>query len=689
MPLLEKLHSHSAKVAVRGMVLAPTRELAMQTLRFFSELGKYTDLRATLVVGGDSMDDQFSELARNPDVLIGTPGRLVHLMAETKTSLGGIEYVVYDEADRLFEMGFEQQIHDLQARMGEQRQTLLFSATLPKLLVDFVRAGLRDPEFIRLDADTKISENLDITFMRVRAEEKWGALIFLLTKHIPQEQQTVVFLATKHHVDLAHGIMQQLGIESSPIYGTMDPTARKIAIGLFRAGKSRVLLMTDIGARGLDVPMLDNVINFHFPAEAKLFVHRVGRAARAGRTGTAYSLVANDEVPFMVDLALFLGRKLAHEKRPEDDPQSVVYWGWIPPDMVHDDVEYVHVLLRDHDDLTPMVKVCSNGYKMYLKGRPPASGESVTRSKTLPVDVLHPLLTKDLTVADRSRVDMVNSLKNFRPPQTVFEMTDMVGRSSVVAGMMKMKRKAHSRINNSGTMVGGVKKQPMRRSRAEIEAEYAETLRAKNEAEKAKADLGKFRDNEFYLSHTGKEMQGDDAYAIKKRGTSDRLEDAIMDMLPDERNSLMQKHSVMKWDKRKKKYIRTKPETDLSSASKRQRTESGAMLSKKNRVQEGAIYEQWKQRNNRAIPVMGAEENPKNLPGARVDYRSGRKRMGAAALAARNLTKANANVRDEVKSTAQILKNRTAKAAKQDRMSARRKKNASSAKRAGKSGGGR
>lgn len=172
-PLLERLKTHSAKVGARALVLSPSRELAMQTQKVCKELGKHTDLRSCVLVGGDNLDDQFSMIASNPDILIATPGRLLHLAVEMDLDLRSVEYVVFDEADRLFEMGFAVQLHEILSRLPQNRQTLLFSATLPKILVDFAKAGLQEPTLIRLDADTKISKDLEVITTMVIKERTW------------------------------------------------------------------------------------------------------------------------------------------------------------------------------------------------------------------------------------------------------------------------------------------------------------------------------------------------------------------------------------------------------------------------------------------------------------------------------------------------------------------------------------
>ncbi|KAJ1934037.1 ATP-dependent RNA helicase dbp10, partial [Linderina pennispora] len=163
-PMIQHLKAHSVKVGARAIVLSPSRELALQTHQVTKDFVKYTDLRAVPIVGGDSMEDQFGIIASNPDIIIATPGRLLHLVVEMGLDLTTVEYIVFDEADRLFELGFAVQLHEILGRLSANRQTLLFSATLPATLVDFAKAGLQDPELIRLDVESKISQDLEMAF---------------------------------------------------------------------------------------------------------------------------------------------------------------------------------------------------------------------------------------------------------------------------------------------------------------------------------------------------------------------------------------------------------------------------------------------------------------------------------------------------------------------------------------------
>ena len=188
-----------------------------------------------------------------------------------------VQCIVFDEADRLFEMGFSEQLNELLARLPPTRQTVLFSATLPRLLVDFARAGLQDPALVRLDVDTKLSENLKLQFFSVRRQDKPALLLFLLRNVIDAGKQTVIFVSTKHHVECLYELLTAEKIDCTYSHGALDQVARKINVAKFRANKTSVLLVTGVAARGIVIPLLDYTINFDFPAKPKLFVHRVGR----------------------------------------------------------------------------------------------------------------------------------------------------------------------------------------------------------------------------------------------------------------------------------------------------------------------------------------------------------------------------------------------------------------------------
>lgn len=302
-PMIEKLKAHSVKVGVRALIMSPSRELALQTLKVVKEFGRGTDLKCVLLVGGDSLEDQFGFMGSNPDVVIATPGRLMHLKVEMSLDLSSVKYVVFDEADRLFEMGFAAHLTEILHALPLSRQTLLFSATLPKSLVEFARAGLQEPELIRLDADSKMSADLENAFFSVKSADKEGALLHILsdlikmptgapenakkigaendkkrkrgddrpsTKYKPTEHSTIVFASTKHHVDYLASILRLAGFAVSHAYGSLDQTARKEQVQNFTTGMTNILVVTDVAARGIDIPLLANVINYDFPPQPKV-----------------------------------------------------------------------------------------------------------------------------------------------------------------------------------------------------------------------------------------------------------------------------------------------------------------------------------------------------------------------------------------------------------------------------------
>jgi ATP-dependent RNA helicase DDX54/DBP10 len=461
----------------RALILTPTRELALQTLKFIRELGRFTGLKSICILGGDAMEKQFSLMHENPDIIVATPGRLVHLCVEMELQLGALQYVVFDEADRLFEMGFGEQLSDILGRLPDTRQTVLFSATLPKLLVDFAKAGLVDPTLVRLDVDAKIPDTLKMAFFHCRPESKPALFLYLLQNVIPDKQQILVFAATRHHVEYLHILLDLAGVSNTYVYSQLDSTARKINVAKFAARRARVLIVTDVAARGIDIPLLDNVINYHFPAKSKLFVHRVGRVARAGRRGAAYSFVAGDEVAYLVDMQLFLGNSIktvaSISNKAKQDSSTIEnidnsLLGTVPQeiyDIYEDQLKNWHL---NSLDLSNSQKTAENGYKQYLKSRPGASVESAKRVRySIPRSEGfgdHPLLLsndvpRSNSSSDKSaqnsnsdlnsnlhnefRSNMLGQMKKFRPNSTIFEIGNSA-KSVVMSKVMSQKRAKHT-----------------------------------------------------------------------------------------------------------------------------------------------------------------------------------------------------------------------------------------------------
>ena len=376
------------------------------------------------------MESQFGELAQNPDIIIATPGRLMHHLSEVEDmSLRTVEYVVFDEADCLFGMGFAEQLHKILAQLSENRQTLLFSATLPSALAEFAKAGLRDPQLVRLDLETKISPDLKLMFFTLRQEEKHAALLYLVREQISADEQSLIFVSTKHHVEFLNILFREEGIEPSVCYGEMDQEARKINISKFRARKTMFLIVTDVAARGIDIPLLDNVINWDFPPKPKIFVHRVGRAARAGRKGTAFSFVTTEDLAYVLDLHLFLSKPIRAAPTEEEvleDMDGVLskldqavangetVYGRFPQTVIDLVSDRVREVIDASAELTALTKTCANAFRLYSKTKPLPSKESIRRSKELPCEGLHPIFKNHLAGGELMALAFSERLKKFR-----------------------------------------------------------------------------------------------------------------------------------------------------------------------------------------------------------------------------------------------------------------------------------
>lgn len=680
-PMFEKLKTHTAKSGARGLILSPTRELALQTLKFTKELGKYTGLRAAVVLGGDKMDDQFAALHENPDIIIATPGRLMHVLVEMEKKLKSVEYVVFDEADRLFEMGFQEQLHEIIHRLPESRQTVLFSATLPKLLVEFAKAGLHDPTLLRLDVETKLSEQLKQSFFRCREEDKPAILLYILKHVIDLDQLTVVFAATKHHVEYLHMILTHAGIDSTYIYSSLDPSARKINVAKFQHKKVKVLIVTDLAARGIDIPLLDNVINVNFPAKSKLFVHRVGRVARAGREGYAYSLVAQDEVPFLLDLYIFLGRSLtiASQLKNVEDKDGVL--GDVPQTVIDEEEEQLRLWHKDHIDLINMKKVVGNAQKKYLRSRPLPAKESIKRYKQIQSTDnigLHPVFAKECSTEEQQKNDLLNALKAYKGHSTIFETnTSSKNRSFDV---MKHKRAFHQTVIQKKTKQvtdlkdaesddsdRGETEQPMA-DEENVKETFRTVIGGKRKANnklfdpqrKKKRKQESIRDEENYLHYRPKDFQSELGLSL---GTSFDKEatGAVLD-LRDEINK-SKPMSNKRWDRKKKKFVTT---NDNAAGKKKIRTESGAMISASYKSR---AYKDWLNKNKMAnANDSGDEEEERETNTGNQDnsYRlkiiGTKRRNWHTKLKEEEDQKRN---RTELKHKEEILKQRKIKAKKQ------------------------
>ncbi|WP_271947621.1 DEAD/DEAH box helicase [Ruegeria faecimaris] len=297
LPLIDHLLAQTGKPApktAKALILAPTRELVNQIADSLRNLTTNTKLRVATVVGGQSISRQISFLARGTDILVATPGRLIDLMERRAVDLGSVRHLVLDEADQMLDMGFIHALRRIAPQLGTPRQTMLFSATMPKQMEELSQAYLTNPQRIQVSPPGKAADKITQSVHFLSRPEKPGKLREILSAD--KEALTLVFSRTKHGAEkLMKGLVAD-GFNAASIHGNKSQGQRDRAIKAFRAGEINVLVATDVAARGIDIPGVAYVINYDLPEVPDNYVHRIGRTARAGREGEAIAFCAPDEL---------------------------------------------------------------------------------------------------------------------------------------------------------------------------------------------------------------------------------------------------------------------------------------------------------------------------------------------------------------------------------------------------------
>lgn len=292
----------------RALILAPTRELAIQIGEEFRAYGKHLRLYQTVIFGGVSQKPQVTALARGVDILIATPGRLLDLKNQGRLKLDAVEILVLDEADRMLDMGFVRDVRKIIAAVPKKRQSLLFSATMPDEIARLSDEILTDPVRVEVTPQATPIERIEQCVYHVKTAVKRDLLADILAD--PALSRVMVFTRTKHRANRVADQLGKCGIEADAIHGNKSQGARQRALKRFKAGEARVLVATDIAARGIDVDNVTHVINFELPNEAESYVHRIGRTARAGAEGSAISLCSPDERIYLRDIEKLIQRRL-------------------------------------------------------------------------------------------------------------------------------------------------------------------------------------------------------------------------------------------------------------------------------------------------------------------------------------------------------------------------------------------
>ena len=304
LPMLDRLTASAPrkKGAIRALILTPTRELALQIGESFEAYGKYLTLRSTVIFGGVGQAPQVAALKKGVDILIACPGRLNDLVGQGLLDLSNIEIFVLDEADRMLDMGFVHDVKKVIAKLPGQRQNLMFSATMPKEIEQLAAGILHDPAFVKVDPVSSTVDRIQQSLYFVEKGNKRFLLPWLIKNLKPEVVNALVFSRTKHGADKIAKDLNKQGIPAAAIHGNKSQTARVTALEDFKAGKTRVLVATDIAARGIDISELSHVFNYDLPEVPETYVHRIGRTARAGADGTAVSFCAPEEKEYLAGI---------------------------------------------------------------------------------------------------------------------------------------------------------------------------------------------------------------------------------------------------------------------------------------------------------------------------------------------------------------------------------------------------
>ena len=314
LPMLQLLAAEPApkgRRPIRALVLTPTRELAAQIDECCRDYARYTDIRHCVIFGGVNQRPQVDALQKGVDLLVATPGRLLDLIGQGYVTLDTIRFFVLDEADRMLDMGFIHDIRRILPLLPERRQTLFFSATMPESIAALAAKILRNPVLVTVTPPASVVETIAQTVHFAEKAEKSQLLIDLLSAS--DAQQVLVFSRTKHGADKLAKILNRAGIRSCAIHGNKSQNARVKAMNDFKSGECRVMIATDIAARGIDIDQLPLVINYELPEVAETYVHRIGRTGRAGHEGAAWSFCSEDEFEYLCDIQKLTGLTIPTE----------------------------------------------------------------------------------------------------------------------------------------------------------------------------------------------------------------------------------------------------------------------------------------------------------------------------------------------------------------------------------------
>jgi ATP-dependent RNA helicase DeaD len=318
-PIIEKLHKNKK---IQCLALTPTRELAIQVAGDFDDLAKYSGVKSVPIYGGQSINIQTDKIRRGVEIVVGTPGRLMDLMRRGQLSFEGVRFLVLDEADRMLDMGFIDDIEWILQSVPKNRQTMLFSATLPDTIKGLAQRYMRKPKEVAISGESLTVPQAEQVYINVGRKNKLWALCRILD--IERPQLALVFCSTKRMVDMLSDKLRAYGYSADAIHGDLTQAARDKVMAKFRSGRLNILIATDVAARGLDIDDITHVFNYDIPENPEDYVHRIGRTARAGKTGRAITFVSKEEQHLVKAIESFGRTKLEEHDVPNGQGRDTV-----------------------------------------------------------------------------------------------------------------------------------------------------------------------------------------------------------------------------------------------------------------------------------------------------------------------------------------------------------------------------
>lgn len=292
--LVPILNTTEARERMAALVVLPTRELALQVFNVAKKMATFSKVKSTVVYGGASIEVQIKELRKNPSIVIGTPGRIIDLMKRGELDLSELKYLVLDEADVMLDLGFIEDIEYIISKIPTKKQSMLFSATIPDQILRLTKRFMKNPEFLKVGVEEQMTVNtISHTFAISNTSRKVPALMAYINEYNPGK--SIIFAETKRGADRLYSVLASEGLNATVIHGDLTQAQREKALSEFRNG-SRFLIATNVAARGLDITDVTDVINYDLPGEPFVYVHRVGRSARMGNTGNAFTIIHEDEI---------------------------------------------------------------------------------------------------------------------------------------------------------------------------------------------------------------------------------------------------------------------------------------------------------------------------------------------------------------------------------------------------------